>query len=424
MSAMNAYLDALSLITEPDWLADDRRAALERFVAAGLPNAREEAWKYTSLQHLEQAGLHPPAAGATETVCPDVAVSVYPSHVLAFRNGQLTCHGTWLSNQVAGTLRQLGETPPVYEYLGSLAGGNALASLNLALWQDGTRLCVPAGMALEVPIFAVYAADEADAMLHPRTLAVLEEGSEAVLVEHYLGQTGRTYWQNAVSEIVLAEGARLTHVRLVEEGPGATHTGLTAVRLGRDSEYRALHVGLDGALTRHDMTVALEGAGARIRIDGFDLADGRRHADLHLRVEHRAADTASRITWRGMAAARGRAIFDGHVTVQRTAHRTDAKQSCRGLLLSPHAEVDAMPRLEIYADDVKCGHGASIGNLDRDALFYLQSRGIDAAAARQLLLQGFAAEALGLLDELHLRQWFAPRLEAALSRQGGKEAAA
>lgn len=411
--------ETLRPVAQPDWLSGARREALNRFLNAGLPDTRQEEWKYTSLDHLEQAAMHLPDPTASEAVCPDVAT--YPGHALVFQNGQLACHGTYLSNQLAGTLRHWGDTHPVHEHLGRIAGDSALASLNLALWQDGARIYVPAGERLNLPIFAVYGVAEADAMLYPRTLAVVEREGEALLVEHYLGQTDQAYWQNAVSEIVLQEGARLTHIRIIEEGPASTHTGLTAVRLGKDSEYRALYLGLNGRLARHDLVAVLDGPGANIRIDALDLADGRRHTDQHLRVTHRGPRTTSRITCRGLAGGRSRVIFDGHVVVEPTAHQTDARQSCKGLLLSARAEIDAMPRLEIYADDVKCGHGASIGQLSRDALFYLRSRGIDEPAARQLLLEGFASEVLGLLDDTHLRDWIMPRLQTALSEPARKE---
>lgn len=418
---MNAslYTDALSHIAVPPWLAGARHEALDRFLAVGLPDSRQEEWKYTSLDHLERAVLHAPEAEASQAVCPDV--TAYPGHVLLFQDGQLACHGTYLSNQIAGTLRHWGDTHSVHEHLGRVAGNSALADLNLALWQDGARVYVPAGERLGMPIFAVYGAASADALLHPRTLAVLEAEAEAVLVEHYLGQTDQPYWQNAVSEIVLAAGARFTHIMIMEEGAAASHTGLTAIRLGRNSEYRALYVGLGGLLCRHDLIARLDDADASVRIDALDLADGRRHADLHLRVGHHAPRSQSRITYRALADGRARAIFDGHVVVDHGAHQTDARQDCKGLLLSRQAEIDVMPRLEIYADDVKCGHGASVGQLDPAALFYLRSRGIDEAAARQLLLEGFANEALGLLDDTHLRDWLMPRLQTALSRRHDQE---
>jgi Fe-S cluster assembly protein SufD len=415
MTANTPFIEALRRIEVPGWLARERGAALERFLATGMPNARLEAWKHTSLAALERTVWHSPSSVASETVCPDIAS--YPGHALVFQNGQLRCQGTYLANQIAGTLLDLANTQAVHPYLGQVADDTALANLNLALWQDGALVHVPADDHLSLPIFTLYGAAEAEAMLYPRTLAVLEQGAEAILVEHFLGQTDQPYWQNAVTEIVLEDSARLTHLKVIEEGAAATHTSLTAVRLGRDSEYRSLHLGLDGALARHEIRVQMAGSGATTRIDAFDLADGHRHADLHLRINHLAPSGTSRVTYRGLAAGRGRAVFDGHVVVDRAARKTDARQSCRGLLLSPQAEIDAMPRLEIYADDVKCGHGASIGNLDRDALFYLQSRGIDPVLARQLLMQGFATEALGLLDHTHLRNWLMPRLVAAMARR-------
>ena len=415
MTANTPFIEALRRIEVPGWLASERGAALDRFLATGMPSARLEAWKHTSLAALERRVWHSPTSVACEAVCPDIAS--YPGHALVFQNGQLHCHGINLANQIAGTLLDLANTQAVHQYLGQVADDTALANLNLALWQDGAHVYVPAGDHITLPIFTLYGAAEAEVMLYPRTLAILEPGAEAVLVEHFLGQTGQPYWQNAVTEIVLEDGAHLTHLKVIEEGAAATHTSLTAVRLGRDSEYRALHIGLDGALARHEIRVHMAGPGATTRIDAFDLADGHRHADLHLRINHRAPSGTSRVTYRGLAQGRGRAVFDGHVVVDRAAPKTDARQSCRGLLLSPQAEIDAMPRLEIYADDVKCGHGASIGNLDREALFYLQSRGIDLALARQLLMQGFANEALGLVDHTHLRNWLMPRLIAAMARR-------
>jgi Fe-S cluster assembly protein SufD len=418
---MNAarFLEAIDTSTLPDWMVGVHKTALDRFLTAGPTDAHAETWKYTSLAHLDHAVLHLPPAKIGEAVCPDV--TAYPGHVLLFQNGQLSCHGTYLSNQIAGTLNHLGDTRPVHEHLGQVAEQNALTNLNLALWQDGARIYVPGGEQLAMPIFAVYAASAPDAMLHPRTLTILESDAEAVLVEHYLGQTGQTYWQNAVSEIVLGEGARLTHIMVMEEGQQSTHTGCTAVRMGRDSEYRALHVGLSGLLVRHDLSVMMDGPGGQVRIDAADLVDGRRHADLHLRVDHRAMRGTSRITYRGLASGRGQAVFDGRVVVNHGAYQTDARQDSKGLLLSRQAEIDVMPRLEIYADDVKCGHGASIGQLDHDALFYLRSRGIDEATAQQMLVEGFMTETLGLLDDVHLRDWLMPRLQAALARLDGKE---
>jgi Fe-S cluster assembly protein SufD len=415
----NSYTDALARIKGPDWLNEARRDALDRFLEAGLPDTRQEDWKYTSLAHLERQVWHAPAEPA-EVV---LALEDYPGTLFAYLDDRLVWQDTHLPTAVLDTLAGVARSAPgaaaltpsggVLGHFGTLAGPGALARLNSALWQEGTCLRVPAGERLRQPVFLRFAAAEAQAMLYPRVYVVMAEGSDAILVEHYLGYLGDpgfAYWQDPVTEIVLEPGARLTHVRIVEEGDGATHTGLTAVHQARDSTYRALNLTLGGRVARHDLMVTLAGEGANSRLDGVFVADGRRHADQHLRLAHEAPHTTSRTTYRGLADGRGRGVFDARVLVRHGAFKTDALQSSRNLLLSPHAEIDAKPQLEIYADDVKCGHGATVGRLDEDALFYLQSRGIDPDTARRLLMEAFAGEALGLLDDAGLRDWFMPRL--------------
>jgi Fe-S cluster assembly protein SufD len=233
-------------------------------------------------------------------------------------------------------------------------------------------------------------------------------------VEHDQGTPDLTYWHNSVTEIVLGEGARLTHIKLDENSAAATHTSLTLVGQSRDSRYHALSLLVGGRVARHDTRVNLNGSGAECQLDGLFIADARRHIDQHLHVDHAAPHTTSRQTWRGIAAGRGRGIFDARVVVQPGARKADAQQSSRNLLLSPHAEIDVKPQLEIHADDVKCGHGATVGQLDEAQVFYLRSRGIAAEAARALLLRGFAEEALGLLKNTGLADWLEPHLAAAM----------
>jgi Fe-S cluster assembly protein SufD len=413
--------EALARIDTPIWWSETRRQALDHFLHQDFPSTRQEEWKYTPLAQLEKMKLHVPIPAAEPARLPD-----YPGQVLAFRNdaplGHGFYHGDYEYDEIVATLQRVGDSDMVRRHLGTLAGESALVNLNNALWRDGAHVLVAADSRVSVPIFLVHLADEAEAMLYPRSLIVLEAGSEAVLVEHYRGDTDAPYWRNAVSEIVLAEGAKLTHILVLEEGTAATNTGLTAVRLDRDSLYRALHVGLGGALARHEMQVDLAGEGAEARIDALNLAaggDGAAIRDLHLRVVHRAANTRSRIQYRGLIDERGRGVFDGRVVVQREARGTDAHMLCRSLLLSPRAEADVKPQLEIYADDVKCGHGASVGSLGDDALFYLKSRGIAGPDARRLLMEAFAGEVLGLLGETGLRDWLMPGLLARLP--GAKE---
>jgi Fe-S cluster assembly protein SufD len=417
------FSEALTRADSPAWWADTRRLALDSFLHADFPTTRQEEWKYTPLAHLERLNLHIPAPTAEHPRPPS-----YPGQVLAFLNdaqlGHGVYHGDYEYDEIVSSLQRVADSDIVRRHLGTLAGDSALVNLNNALWRDGAHVLIAADSRVKVPIFLAYLADEAEAMLYPRSLIVLEAGSEAVLVEHYRGHTDAPYWRNAVSEIVLEEGARLTHIRVLDEGASATHTGLTAVRLGRDSLYRVLHIGLGGALARHDLNVELAGDGAEVRIDALNLAGTGRESgvpirDLHLRVEHRAADTLSRVHYRGLIDGHSRGVFDGRVVVHPDARRTDAHQLCRSLLLSPQAEADVKPQLEIHADDVKCGHGASVGYLDDAALFYLRSRGIASPDARRLLMQAFAGEALGLLDETGLKDWIMPSLLARLP--GAKE---
>lgn len=410
MTPLPSYLATLVPPTEPD-----RQKALALFREQGLPSVRDEAWKYTSLAHLNTAALHAPAS--TEDLLQEIGA--YPGHVLAFVNDTLVSRHECIPGAVTGSLAEAAKTPPVREHLGKHAGSATLTLLNDALWRNGAFVHVAAGERLAAPIFVPFIASEADAMLHPRLLAVLEAGAQAVLVEHYTSASNAPYWQNTVAEIVLKEGARLTHLIFTEEGAAATHTGQTTVHQERDSNYRALSVSIGGKLARHDLSVRLAGEGASTQLDGLFIADGRRHVDHHLRVEHLAAYTSSRETYRGIAAGRGRGVFDGLVVVHPSGQHADALLSSRNLLLSPHAEIDTKPQFEIYADEVKCGHGATIGQLDEAQVFYLRSRGMDAAAAQTLLLHAFANEALGLLDESGLRGWLEPLLLPRLPEHQG-----
>jgi Fe-S cluster assembly protein SufD len=418
-SAISRFRQALARAGGPPHLRTERRAALERFIAHGLPTTREEDWKYTSLDELERTEWHPPVHAAA-----DVPGETYPAAVLKFGNGRLSD----LASQIphARSLAAHADAALVADHLGRLVaavpGGTALAEINRALWQDGLLLHVAAGQKA-APLFVAHGASEADAMLHLRNLVVLEAGAEAVLVEHHRGAAGLPYWHNGVTEIVLGEGARLTHLKLTEDSAAATHTSLVVVQQGRDSRYCSLAINVGGRLVRHDTRVRLDQAGAECQLDGLFIADARRHIDQHLYLEHAAPHTTSRQTWRGIAAGRGRGVFDARVVVQPGARRADAQQSSRNLLLSPHAEIDVKPQLEIYSDDVKCGHGATVGQLDQAQVFYLQSRGIAAAAARALLLRAFAGEALTLLQHTGLGDWLEPHLAAALPRVGEESTA-
>lgn len=399
--------DAMQRVEGPHWLADQRQAALRRFQESGLPGPRDEDWRYTRLDYLARQPLHTPL----DQPAPPLPIEAYPGILMAFLDNQLIWHDSRLPPD---QLADLADAPAsIRDRLGSLAGDSSLVMLNDALWREGALLQVPARERLRQPVFLRFAASQADTMLHPRVLVLMEPDSDAILVEHFHADTQAPHWQNSVTEVVLEAGARLTHIRLVENG-NASHTHLAAVHQERDSQYRALTLTLGGRVVRHDLRVSLAGIGAEARLDGLFIADGRRHADHHLLIGHDAPRTRSRMLWRGLAADRGRGIFDARVVIGHEARQAEAHQSSRNLLLSPHAEIDARPHLEIYTDDVKCGHGATVGRLDEAALFYLTSRGIDAATAREMLLAAFAGEALALADAAGLRGWLQGRIDAHL----------
>jgi len=411
-----AYLDALSHIDAPSNITAARQDFLGKFLQAGLPDSHQEDWRYTSLAHLERMPLHAPEA-MPETL---PALEDYPGALLAYSDDRLVWQDTTLPATVLSTLSDaIGSGMPAA--FGSLAGNGSLTQLNAALWREGACLRVPAGERLRQPVFLRFAAAEPDAMLYPRVFIHMAVGSDAILVENFLGDPGIEYWQNPVTEIILEAGARLTHLRIIEDSKLATHTGLTAVHQASDSSYRALNLTLGGQVARHELKLTLAGAGAEARLDGVFIVEGRRSAEQHLRIVHLAPRGNSRTFYRGLADGRGRGVFDGRVEVRAHADGSDAQQSSRTLLLSPHAEIDAKPQLEIYADDVKCSHGATVGSLDEDALFYLRSRGIDSETARRLLLEAFVGEALGLLDDTGLRDWMMPRLLARMPRSHSEE---
>ena len=417
MITPTAYRDALSRINTPSSYAAARQSALQGFLQAGLPDSRQEDWRYISLEHLERMPLHAPAA--LPLTLP--ALEDYPGAQLAYLDDHLVWQDTTLPASVLGTLGNwLGtaignlassSTPATF---GSLAGSAALTQLNAALWREGACLRVPAGERLRQPVFLRFAAAEANVMLYPRVLINMAVGSDAILVEHFLGDPGIEYWQNPVAEIVLEAGARLTHLRIIEDSKLATHTGLTAVHQARDSSYRALNLTLGGQVARHELNILLAESGAEARLDGVFIADGHSRIEQLLRITHQAPHSRSRTLYCGLADGRGRGVFDARVEVKAHADGSDAQQSSRNLLLSQHAEIDAKPQLEIYADDIKCSHAATVGSLDEDALFYLRSRGIDGDHARKLLMQAFINAALGLLDDTGLRDWLMPRLLARM----------
>jgi Fe-S cluster assembly protein SufD len=286
---------------------------------------------------------------------------------------------------------------------------------------DGAFVRVPAGVELDAPIQLVFAttSDGAPGAQHARNLVLLEGGSRLSLLETSVAlPAAPAYLHNAVTDVVLAPAARLAHQRVIAEASPAVHVGRMRVRQDRDSRLASCALVLGGRLIRNEAAVELQASGAECALDGLVVAGGQQHADLHTVVDHAAPRATSRQLYKGVLDGRARGVFSGRVIVRPGAQGTDAHQTNKNLLLSDTVEVDSKPQLEIFADDVKCSHGAADGQLGADAIFYLLSRGIDEATARRMLTQAFASEVLERIEHEPVRRWCADLVAGRL--RGGR----
>ena len=377
-----------------------RRRAREAFLARGLPDRRNENYKYTDLTPLGAASW-PRARGDTEAPVLPVALG----RRTVWLDGRLAAGetGTFLTPLPGGGReKQRDPGAPVGEQA-DLA--DPIVALNTALFDHGARIDVPAGTRLDEPLELVFAhgTREGPAATHARVALRLGRGSRCVLIERHIGAAGPAL-ATRVAEVELGPGAELWHLRLNEAGAATWLLGHTAVRVGEQASYRCLGLDLGGKLERESLCIRLQSPGAHAELAGLAILDGRRHADSHVLVEHAAAGTRSRQHFRGVLDGHSRNAYTGRVRVASGAQKSDAEQKSANLLLSRRAEADCRPQLEIYADDVACSHGAATGAIDPEALFYLRSRGIDADAARRMIAYGFAAHVLDTVDDHRLRR--------------------
>ena len=388
-----------------------REAAMARFASTGLPNRRDEGWRYTDLRRLDRldlTGLTGRIDGETVAALPDALASL-DAHRMVFVDGRyeaaLSAHealppgakldvlSAHLGNGCEDAASILGTG--LAEWNG--AGQEGLAALNTAMTRDGVLFELPAGAKLEKPILVVHLLTGKAGAVHPRSVLRIGAGAEADVVESFIGLPGSGGWTNSVLDGAIAEGGRVRHVALVRHGEDAVHTGRMTMEAARDANYTAQVLTLGGRVVRNEFLVRLSGPGAECGLSGGALAHGRRHVDHTTEIVHAAPHTESEQVFRNVADDNARTVFQGRVVVERDAQKTDARQSGRSLLLSPGAEAQNKPELRIFADDVKCSHGATVGDLDKDALFYLRARGIDEAEARALLTRAFVADLLTLL---------------------------
>lgn len=394
------------------WVGDLRRRAMERFRSLGFPSTRDEEWKYTSLEALRKAGLRTadaPGRGAARSRDPfdDGGWERYELLFPWAGDGVPTAAG---DDVFVGRLAEAMESRAswVEAHLGRHADydAHALRALNTAFMEDGGAIRLGPDRTLDRPVHLVFLAvpgQAANRIVHPRNLVLVGANSRLTLVEVYAGTADGVYCTNAVTEIVLEDNATLDHYRLLGEGAGAFHMGTVQVCQARNSRYRSHSVTSGGAMTRVEINALLNGEGADCLLQGLSVAGGAQHVDNRTAIEHARPHGTSRELYKGVLSGRARAVFNGRIVVRKEAWKTDARQSNRNLMLSRDAEIDSKPQLEILADDVRCSHGTTIGQLEEDELFYLRSRGLNRTLARKLLVQGFAGEILDGIDIENLK---------------------
>jgi Fe-S cluster assembly protein SufD len=389
---------------EPSWLAGRRRAAIERFQELDFPTAKSEEWHYTSVGPIVAT---PWVLSRAERGQPMLQTPTLPAGVRVAR------------------LKDVLSIDPerLRPYLSNVAGfqKSAFTALNTAFFEDGLLVEIARGAVVETPIEIQFDSSGVDGpfVSHPRCLVVAAEGSQATVVERYAGQGA--YFQNSVTEIVLESGAGLSHIKLQQEDTAASHVQTIAVTQGRVSRFTSHNIALGAALARTDLTVELASEGAECRLDGIFLGSGAQHLDNHTTIDHAMPHGTSRELYKGILDGRARGVFHGKIIVRPDAQKTDAMQTNKNLLLSREALVNSTPALEIFADDVKCKHGSTIGQLDANALFYLRSRGIGEEQARALLTWAFASDVAQRIPVASVRA----ELQRALGQRllgGGQEA--
>jgi len=411
---MNALLSgAADSASGSAWFDRLRAAALERANAASVPTTREEEWRFTDLAPLAKLAFRPAdAAMPVSAATADVHCLPEAAARLVFVDGMFDADLSRVP-AVAG-LRMLGlrealKTHPAMmeRHLARLSPPQAsvFAALNTAFLREAAVLVVEADHAIEAPVHILHLAtprEQAHAV-YPRTLVLAGRGSRMTFLEDFLALGEGTYFSAPVTEVSLDASAAVSHVRLQREAAEAYQLAHCGVKQGAASRYELVNVAFGARLSRFDLHVAHDGTGCETAIDGLAFIGGRQLADTHSSVDHAHAEGKLRQTYKCVVGGGAHAVFNGKILVREGAQHTDAGQSCRGLLLSDRAHIDAKPQLEIFADDVKCAHGAAIGQLDPEEMFYLRSRGLSAERARNLLTYAFAAEVIERIPVASLR---------------------
>ena len=419
-------------VTGPVWLERLRESAMDRFEQLGFPSVKEEEWKYTNIAPITRLNFKAAltSSGAGEAVCSDEFerfgyIEARASRMV-FRNGVLSTDLSSLTGLTGGGVvaidlseaiadAKYGEI--IREHLARSAdyNANAFTALNTAFLSSGAFILIQKGIELEPPLHLDFITDPTgpESANFPRILVIAEENSRVTIIESYASTNDATYFTNSVVEMVLKDGARLEHYKVQRESLNAYHVATTSADLGPNSSYDSTAVNFGARLSRHDIHVRMGNEGAECRVDGLYVVSSDQHTDTHSVIDHQQPHCTSHQLYKGILDGKSRAVFNGKIFVRHGAQKTDAMQTNKNLLLSDEARVDTKPQLEILADDVKCAHGAAVGQIEEDELFYLETRGIHPDLARNLLTYGFAEEVIGKIKVDSIR---AQLDEAVLNR--------
>ncbi|MBI3894923.1 MAG: Fe-S cluster assembly protein SufD [Acidobacteria bacterium] len=410
---------------EPGWLQRLRQEAIQAFTELGFPTTRHEEWKYTSVTPIAQTPFQTPWEQKDLSWKPETAAlepwRSLSDVCLVFVNGSfcesLSSFQGLPSGVKAGNLASLlpGSPDGFMEHLARYADhrNHPFIALNTALWQDGAYLWLPKGTVLERPVHLLFISTAKDAPLvsHPRSLVLAERESQATIIESYLGVGEGVCFSNAVTEIVAGENTVLDHYQLQLENERSAHIATLQVYQDRNAHFTSGSVSLGGALVRNEVNAVLDAEGSECVLNGLYLAQGRQHMDNRTSMDHARPHCSSRQHYNGILDGHAAGVFNGRIIVRPDAQKTDAIQKNRNLLLSEEATVNTKPQLEIFANDVRCTHGATVGQIDPEALFYLRSRGIAQQDARNLLIYAFAGDILDRIRPAEVRT----RVENALN---------
>ena len=418
------------------WLEPIRKAAIDRFGELGFPTTRLEAWKFTNVAAIANTRFEPARYelnAAIEKKLKALPFADLGCSRLVFLNGTYSPELSSLAGLPKGVKAQslaqaLADGVSGLEpHLARYANGqdHAFIALNTALIEDGAFVEIPKGLVLEQPIYLLFVTTDGDrpTVSHPRNLILIGRESQITLIEGHVGLADGVYFTNAVTEVVAGENATVNYCRLQQESERAYHVATLQVQQERSSNVTTHSISFGAALARQDVNTVLAGEGAECLLNGLYVVNGRQHIDNYTTIDHAKPHANSREVYKGVLDGKSAGVFHGRIIVRKDAQKTDAKQSNRNLLLSDEATINTKPQLEIYADDVKCTHGATIGQIDQEAIFYLRSRGIGREEARSMLTYAFANEIINQIKYEPMRSRLTAALFARLTLDpGGKEA--